>query len=129
AHPPVGEVEIHLPLVREEERRRVFLGLVRIASALRLVADRFARERDVPQPSFFSLVTAVSADVLARPLLDADGLIAPRWARARVHAADVLQRVGRTTRPLNIHRLAIFEIGHRSKIYIVVSWKFTETHP
>src|SRR4051812_34972685 len=50
--------------------------------------------------------------MLAGPLLDADGLIAPSGAGAGIHPSDILEHVGSGSRPRHFQRFAVLQIRH-----------------
>ena len=115
--PPAGEVDVVLPLVREEHRRPlvvVGLGAGVAGRARRLRRFRGpAREIRGAQAQRLGLVTAIRAQVLAGAPLDAQALVPPRGAGAGVHAAGVLERVDGSAGALHFRALSIGEIrGH-----------------
>jgi hypothetical protein len=51
--------------------------------------------------------------MFARALLDADGLVSPGRARARIDTAGVFQEIRFGSGPLHLKRLAILQVRHK----------------
>jgi hypothetical protein len=111
AHPPACGIVLVLPLVREQERRRV--GLARRRRRARRRA-RPARGRGGPYARGLLGVAAVFAQVLAGALVDGRALVLPRGAAALIDVALALERVDARAGALDLRFFAVVEIGHMS---------------